>query len=204
MIILDLDGTLIDSRVRLHKLFIDLVGDYQFSLQEYWDLKRGGSTHETILIERYEYGEQQVKVFKEQWLQRVETPTYLQLDVSQDESTGFIENLVQISDCILLTARMNEELVFRQLEQLGWISFFSDVIVAGVGRTKLEAASHLSLCRKDWLIGDTCEDITTARKLGCSSASVSNGFVQHQRLEGCCPDFIATNLNQLLPVLTQR
>ena len=204
MVILDLDGTLIDSRIRLHKLFVDLVDDYDFPLNEYWRLKRRGMTHDTLLVERYAYREQQIDAFKDLWFQRIESLAYLKLDFPHKESTRFLEKLVETTDCTLLTARMNEEFVVKQLEDLGWISFFSDVIVTGAGRTKHEAASHLPVFHKDWLVGDTCDDIDTARKLGCRAASVSNGFTQHQRLQEHGPDVIAINLQELFPVLVQN
>ena len=41
-IIFDLDGTLICSKKRLHRLFLDLAGVTNLKFKSYWDLKHQG------------------------------------------------------------------------------------------------------------------------------------------------------------------
>ena len=54
-IFFDLDGTLLDSRKRLYKLFQDLVLESNLTIDEYWELKRNKINHKTILIEKFGY-----------------------------------------------------------------------------------------------------------------------------------------------------
>ena len=56
-IIIDFDGTILDSHERLYFLFITLVPECELYIDDYWDLKRAKVTHKQILSERYGYTE---------------------------------------------------------------------------------------------------------------------------------------------------
>ena len=56
-IIFDLDGTLICSKKRLHKLFLDLTKATNFELQSYWNLKHQGKRNEDILRDEFGFSE---------------------------------------------------------------------------------------------------------------------------------------------------
>ena len=56
-IFFDLDGTLIDSRLRLYKLFQDLVSSSNLTFSDYWNLKRNKISHKKILTTKFAYSE---------------------------------------------------------------------------------------------------------------------------------------------------
>lgn len=67
-IVFDLDGTLLDSRRRLYVLFQRLVPGSLLSFDEYWSLKRNGTGHETILLERFGIESVELDGFLSRWL----------------------------------------------------------------------------------------------------------------------------------------
>ena len=52
-LIFDLDGTLIDSRLRLYKLFQQLVPTSELTYQDYWAFKQENVSNEDILIKEF-------------------------------------------------------------------------------------------------------------------------------------------------------
>ena len=51
----DFDGTIVDSKVRLYKLFCELCIDNKFSFNDYWELKRESLTQAEILKKYFNY-----------------------------------------------------------------------------------------------------------------------------------------------------
>ena len=51
-LIFDLDGTLIDSRLRLYNLFQQLVPTSELTYQDYWAFKQEKVSNEDILVTR--------------------------------------------------------------------------------------------------------------------------------------------------------
>ena len=54
-IFFDLDGTLINSKIRLYSLFQELVPVSNFSFDEYWDFKQNKINHATILRKKFNF-----------------------------------------------------------------------------------------------------------------------------------------------------
>ena len=54
-IIFDFDGTLIDSKERLFKLFSFLVPQSNLDFKAYWELKKQGIGHAEILEKHFNY-----------------------------------------------------------------------------------------------------------------------------------------------------
>ena len=83
-IFFDLDGTLIDSRKRLYKLFNDLTNNKLLSFKEYWELKKLRYSNKWILenytcFNKINYGE-----FENLWMQKIESDKYLKFDRTFD------------------------------------------------------------------------------------------------------------------------
>ena len=91
-IIFDLDGTLIDSKLRLYKLFSDLVPSSELSFDSYWNIKRRGIGHEVILKDCYKYTHRDYRAFHKKWLSLIECSAYLDLDTKIDNVHRVLED----------------------------------------------------------------------------------------------------------------
>jgi phosphoglycolate phosphatase len=72
-IIFDLDGTLICSKKRLYRLFIDLTEAVNFEFKSYWNLKHQGKRNEDILRDQLGFSELEIENFLKNWMIKIET-----------------------------------------------------------------------------------------------------------------------------------
>ena len=79
-LLIDLDGTLLDCRSRLHRLFCDLAPGAEMPFEDYWTLKRVPRSNTSILQDLAGWSDQQTSDFERRWLEGVERDEYLQFD----------------------------------------------------------------------------------------------------------------------------
>ncbi len=190
-IIFDLDGTLIDSRCRLYRLFQKLVPESNLSHDSYWSLKRRKISNETILIREFGYDEAAIVRFVADWMGLIESTEYLVLDTNIPgihESLGRLRIDANLHVC---TARQQRKAVVDQLDRLGLGRFFSNVMVTEQIRGKEEMIGALpDLSSTDWIIGDTGKDIQVGQALGIKTCAVLTGFLSEESLMPYSPDLI--------------
>lgn len=195
-VILDLDGTLLDCRIRLYTLFKKLVPECYHSLTEYWDLKRQSIGHKKLLMELYRWDLPKFIEFEKRWLKQIEDKKYLTLDSTVEGIQSFLQNLKIHNYVVLLTARQKPEHVFWQLEKLSLLSFFDKILVTGVymNKVKLLNTQFERNFLKVYMIGDTGEDIQIANQFGFFSVAVTNGFRNEAILKEYKPDLIISSV----------
>jgi len=189
-LLLDLDGTLLDARERMHGLFCRLVPGCKMNSGEYWKLKRSRNSHSKILKEIYDYSPAQIQNFQSEWLDQIEELYWLDKDVPFKGVTSQLDNLSKKADIYLLTARQKPEMVKYQIEKMGWEGMFVNLIVTGGLQSKSETISDLFLEPTDWIIGDTGHDIAVGKNRGIKTAAVSDGFLNAEVLEEYSPDLL--------------
>ncbi|MGB2521169.1 HAD family hydrolase [Shewanella algae] len=191
-IIFDLDGTLLDSRIRLFKLFRDLVPTSSLSFDEYWCLKRNKVSNVMILKEAYFYSDRKIEDFELRWMERVETKKYLKEDILYFGVDKMLEKIHFSNELYLCTARQSKCLAEEQLDSLKIKDYFKKILVTEQGTTKsiLLKENVDILNSSDWIIGDTGHDILTGKALGLRTCAVSNGFLSSSVLLDYSPDLI--------------
>lgn len=196
----DFDGTLIDSSKRLYNLFCELVPECEFGHKEYWAIKRRAVNQRDFLSMYYGYNDQQINRVHKLWLDRVENQDLMMEDLPADGADHVLSELASISSLYLVTARQNEALVSHQLSRFGWTSYFADVLVTRQKVSKVELIrSKVSEIRgDDCMLGDTGEDILTAKKLGVRSYAVTTGNLNKSVLRSYKPDAIYDNLKDFM------
>lgn len=188
-ILFDLDGTLLDSRLRLYNLFNHLVPESKFSFEEYWDLKRQGIGHAEILSTYFHKNEQQIQDFQSQWMSLIEAPEWLKYDVGFEGVTEKLTQLKANNDLYIVTARQLEAPVFDQVEKLGWTNLFTKILVTEQKYSKIELIEqHVNLDVDSVMIGDTGKDILTGKGLNIKAIAVLSGFLNKEKLEDYSPD----------------
>jgi phosphoglycolate phosphatase len=204
-VILDLDGPILDGRLRHYQCYADILTENGFApiqIDQYWDMKRNRINRHIQLSASG--AESFYDDFLLNWLQKIEQKKYLALDLLQG---GSFETLStwrsQGINLFLATMRHNSENLNWQLNQLNIMSLFDDVICIDKGDSgKIKAEHVISRIRNIdsqstvW-VGDTEVDVDAARYLGIDVCTVTCGLRTSEFLETLNPDYIETSISSL-------
>ena len=197
-ILIDLDGTLLDSRERLYGIFNSLVPECDLDKQGYWDLKRAKIGHKQILSVRYGYTSQRIDSFEKAWMDLIEEQEWLKKDVLFEGVKAHLKRLSMVAELYLLTARQRSVMVSYQIDYFGIQCFFRGIYVTGGTISKDAVISGLPLNNSDWLIGDSGQDIEVGKRLGVRTANVTNGFLSKESLLPYGADLIVDKFTDFL------
>jgi phosphoglycolate phosphatase len=199
-IIFDLDGTLINSKPRLYKLFQMLVPASEISYTDYWDLKSSKKTHEIILRSKFGFDDLEIAKFTNQWMDLIESPEYLAFDEKFQFTHSTLLRLQSQAQLIVCTSRQHRLSALQQLERLNLLSFFSVILVTEQKTSKesLVISCLHNLNKNDWIIGDTGIDINTGKQLGIKTCAVLSGFLNHANLLEYDPDLVLNSINDFM------
>ncbi len=194
----DLDGTLLDSRERLYKLFQFLVPESTLGFDEYWELKRNKNNHRKILHNLFSYSEERTENFEKEWFAKIEQEEWLAFDKPFEGITDFLIAQKEIHQLYLVTARQFEEGVTFQLAACGWGGIFDKIFVTHQSEEKAGLIKGTIVTKKeDWFIGDTGKDIEAGKILGIKTAGVLSGFRNRESLEKYKPTVILNSVLDL-------
>jgi len=190
-LIFDLDGTLIDSRLRLYNLFQQLVPTSELTYQDYWAFKQENASNEDILIKEFRFDAAAIKRFVVDWMGNIEAPEFLALDKNLPGMHATLAELREQANLYVCTARQYSIPLLDQLERLRLLHYFDEVMVTEQTRSKEELVRTLpSLASQDWMIGDTGKDIQVGQMLGIKTCAVLSGFLNEKALLNYGPNLI--------------
>ena len=204
-IVLDLDGPLLDGRLRHYACYRSILEERGYVLvdeETYWRGKRARQNRRELL-EASSAGEF-YEEFLEQWIRRIEQPEMLALDRLQPDVLEILGNWKnQGATLVLATMRNNERNTLGQLESLGLASLLDEILITGsddggAGKSG-GVARFLSNHPTDHAIwvGDTEVDIQAARALGITAYAVTCGLRNREQLEAQRPDFLVHDLRDV-------
>jgi phosphoglycolate phosphatase len=200
-IVFDLDGTLINSKLRLYKLFQHLAPTSQLSFAEYGALKQNRFTNEMILANQFGYEEDAIARFVKAWMALIERPEFLMLDTDFPNVHDTLARLRKRARLYVCTARQHRGPTLEQLERLRLLPFFKEVLVTERQCSK-ESLVHRrvpELSASDWMLGDTGEDITVGKSLNLKTCGLLSGFLSEQDLLAYAPDLILNSVAEFDP-----
>jgi phosphoglycolate phosphatase len=205
-IILDLDGPLLEGMYRHYNCYRDILLAHGFKpipLERYWQLKRSRANRRELLS--LSHADQFYDVFLSEWLQHIETPKYLAMDLLQVGVLGILEEWKRLDIQLLLaTMRNNATLLQLQLESLGLTQFLDQVIVVGSEHAGTNKAKEIepfleNLDRSTVIwIGDTEVDILAAQELGVRICALTCGLRTADHLMSFSPDMLESDLSTFL------
>jgi phosphoglycolate phosphatase-like HAD superfamily hydrolase len=178
---LDLDGTLIDTRVRHEMALCRAAAGAGVELPEafpikYYDQKCAGFSGSDVLLRN---GIPQAKTIAENWIRIIEDADLLRLDSPFPSVFDKLQRLSKDQvDFFVCTSRQHRDRVLRQFVDLGLNESVKEIFVAetqlGVGRglSKASLTKHLDL---RIVIGDSEVDAEWAAELKARFVAVSCG-----------------------------
>ena len=197
-IFFDLDGTLINSQQRLYNLFIELCPECKMSYEEYWKIKRGRISQKEFLEKYFHYPIERYKTFHKLWLERIEEAERLRQDFPEKGMFDVLKELSKKHLLYIVTNRQSEELTLKELNDLNIRHFFCGVLVTEQKKTKSQMIKeNVKYSSKDFVIGDTGEDIKTAKELGLNSVAVTWGILSEDILKEYKPDKIVREVSEI-------
>jgi phosphoglycolate phosphatase len=195
-IIFDLDGTIICSKKKLYELFSDLIESRQLSFSDYWDLKFSRKSNQNILKSKFNYSDNEIEYFVNNWMKLIEDDKYLKMDTLIDGVKDFLTGVSQNNELYICSARQSIQQVEKQLKRLSIFHFFQDIFVTEQKCSKkdLLVNKNLRLDKRDWIVGDTGHDIITGKELGIKTCAVLSGFTSRNVLVSYFPDIVIQNV----------
>ncbi len=197
-IFFDLDGTLINSQNRLYELFCELCPECTLTYSEYWEIKRKSISQKKMLKTYYNYTDEKIETFHNLWIKLIEDPSRLKKDFPVPGIENILYNFIKKYTLHIITNRQNDILTKNQIYNFGWKNIFSDILITNQKRSKKEIINkYYHVNQNDILIGDTGEDIETAKSLGMISIAVSWGTLNRQSLSKYEPHIILDKVHEL-------
>jgi phosphoglycolate phosphatase-like HAD superfamily hydrolase len=178
-ILIDLDGTILDVWERHHAVYSQIFSEFDrdpMRLDEFKRRRREGNSTPALLAEVLASAE--AEQFSRRWLQRIESPEALALDVPYPGAVDALTQMGKDHDVILVTLRRERENLMSQLDSLGIRSLFRQIISleSEQARHKHELPRLERVAAGGYVVGDTEADIRfairTARDLICVSSGM--------------------------------
>jgi phosphoglycolate phosphatase len=190
-IIFDFDGTLIDSRERLFKLFSFLVPESNLNFEDYWNLKKQGIGHAEILESHFKYAQINIQQFQIKWHQEIEKQQWIDYDTPIFGVENKLKSLFENHQLHMVTARQSYEMAIGQINKFQWNKYFKTILVTKQEKEKSQLIlENIKIQNGDWILGDTGKDILTGKTLQINTAAVLTGFLSEEKLKSYNPDII--------------
>jgi len=164
-ILFDLDGTLIDCKLRQYSLFKELTG-CRLSYEEYWNVKNTGFDQQAML-DYVQYKDLSAEKFLVKWKKNIERLDLLLLDKVFDDVSSVLENFKQNKlKLFVVTNRQSYAGLEKQLSELNMIFFFTKLISTLQQCTKEEIIAKTKIQYKNAIfVGDNKEDMDAGKFL---------------------------------------
>lgn len=179
VITLDLDGTVIDCYPRQMAVIGSILRRLKLqdvvNLDTLWEHKRQGfSTAEALTFQRVD--KELVDIFRLEWLSVIEQDEWLALDQPFPWSRDALQQLSGMYfSMVLLTARQNQDGVYRILNKYHLESFFTEVYVVSPQNAEFHKSNVLSRIQPIIHCGDSEIDAIASQNSGISFVGVSCG-----------------------------
>lgn len=204
-IFFDLDGTLIDVSEKYYRIYSDfaLLKKIEYlTKEEYWSMKRAKKSNLDI-FKNNDLAEE----FKIFFTERIESPTYLNLDIIFPFTIEVLESLQANHQLSLMTLRHNRKEMEEEIKRFEILPYFKEILSAApppfVGNNFEIKAEILSkkVNPEDTIVGDSKADIESGKRLGIRTIGVLSGVSNSDIMKKLEPDFIIPDISKIEPCL---
>jgi len=179
-VVLDLDGTLLDSRRRHVIVLSDCVNEINYIKSTYNDFddfvsyKSEGNTGLSYLQNK---GIPNAKEIFALWIEKIEEKKYLEADILYPNVCESLELLKRHYNLFLLTARTNKVNVIWQLSQLNIDTFFTEIfVVSNIGNVSGNKYAAIKSLQISYVVGDMEVDYDLAKRVDSIFLPLNCGF----------------------------
>lgn len=198
VILMDLDGTLLDVSERWYRVHHDVAETMRFRPLEkrnYLDQKRDG-VPESDIIGQSDIDRHLIPDYLQKRAALLESQEYLRFDMLKSSALRALENLSRAYPLVLVTKRRERQNCLEELRAFCLENFFQEIIITE-SLSKKEAVSHLLQGFPDrnfLVIGDTEDDVQLARDLETTSIIVKDGVRSEKYLERINADILVDSV----------
>lgn len=198
-IFIDLDGTILDVRKRHILLYQQLCEQLTINIisdKLYWDKKREKLLPNEIYVKGLQ--EKYTELFRN----KCEDVDLLNLDVIYEGLYPLLQQYSKKYNLVVCTKRHSRKNLINQLEKLNIYKLFTQVI--NTNSSKVQAITQHGYTKDDWIIGDTEEDISTAKILVLKSIAVTWGLRSKNFLMKHKPNLCIDSVDDLVNRLDEN
>jgi len=179
-IVLDLDGTLLDSR-RRHAIVlsdcINKINGTKFTYNDFDDFVSYKSEGNTGLAYLQKKEIPNAKVIFALWIKKIEDRKYLKTDILYSNVSECLDILKIQYNLFLITARANKKNAIWQLSQLNIDTFFTEIfVVSNIGDLGYNKYMAIKSFPISYVIGDMETDYDFAKRTGGVFFPLNCGF----------------------------
>ncbi|NOW89444.1 phosphoglycolate phosphatase-like HAD superfamily hydrolase [Clostridium beijerinckii] len=196
-IFIDLDGTILEGKLKHHNCYKDIVimdGGIPLDIDIYWNMKRNKISRDILLHKSYY--KNTYNNFLNKWLMSIESKKYLSYDILKPNAVNTLIGWRSYSKkLILITMRNNSENLYWQLDRLSIRNLFDDVIICKCSNNtqKYDFIKDFIFTRAI-VIGDTEYDTVLASKCNIKCIAVTNGLREKKFLNS---DFYTSEIKDI-------
>lgn len=180
----DLDGTLIDDKMRHYKCYENIVKKYggkAVSIEEYWNDKRN-KVNRHILLEKTHF-KGSYEQYLQEWNLTIENDEFMQYAVLKDGVYEALKWMHSISDKVcLVTMRQNGNMLEKQLKVLSIYDEFDEICKAMPYQDKKSKVVRITAGESNLVIGDTEDDGEFAKEIKADFLALSSGLREEKYL----------------------
>lgn len=194
----DLDGTLLEDKMRHYMCYKDIIKQYGGSpihIDEYWNDKRNKVKCSDLLEKSDFQGPEEL--YYSEWMQRIEQERYLSYEFLKPNIIKVIDYIRQnVKQLNLVTMRNNKWNLMKQLTYLDIGRYFDCIYVgaSALGKKKSDLVQDV-YGKRVLIIGDTEDDMELAAKVRGSFLAVTNGLRECKYLRA---DYYYKELEEIL------
>ena len=185
ILIIDLDGTIIDSRERHISVMQDVLAGIKnngFNGDEYMAYKSFGKSSRDYLEEVLRLDRDDAARAAAMWSAKIELSAYIHEDRLYEDALPFLNSVYPLSGIVFLTARSNDLGLNTELRALDLFPYPDVVIKADPMNALEEKLKAVEAIRKAYekaeitIIGDTENEYELAQKTGLKAYILNRGF----------------------------
>lgn len=205
VIALDLDGTLLDIKLKYHAVYNHIVTEHgatPLDVDTYWTMKRNKVPNEKILSEGRCFLDR--NIYQQRFSELIETPPYLNRDRLTPGADEFLKMISDFAEPVLVTLRKNIGALSEQLKNLHLSGYFKKIVHDTTKdiETAWQRKEHLFKKNFDGkngiVIGDSEADIRAGRSIGFETVALTCGIRTEKILIQYHPDYILPDLRSVL------
>lgn len=213
MILLDLDGPILDVSDRYYRLYSDTLAALGYPILDkanYWSLKRDKVTESEILA--LSNARRSLKEYRDLRLKQIETVQYLKYDALQKNVHGVLSFLSNNFSLYMVTLRRLRASLMWELDFFHIRQYFKDVLSSydeEIPKWKIKWSLINDYFGEKFeensiIVGDTETDIRAGQELGFRTIAVLSGIRNEIKITDANPDMIVDGIWSLPQVILPK